>query len=214
MIETADKRSALAPDPQSLSDRGHRAWTEQMAVRPLGEEYAVDSQSGATYIVDIKNGECDCPDQMIRGQLCKHLRRVAIEITLGRVPPPGMIRSTCTVCAQPIFVGGDRTGFEFCPVCRLAPGDRVTDRNTGDQLVVTSVTGHRADEVMIRETDAAVADHPTNDGYPADDPVVEVIYASKLTSEEAPRRYLFPYSRLQKPSENGVSEDDMATGGY
>jgi hypothetical protein len=45
-------KTALAPDLRRLDDRAARAWTERMAVHPLGETYAVNSESGARYVVD------------------------------------------------------------------------------------------------------------------------------------------------------------------
>lgn len=83
------ERIALAPDIRSLSDRGARAWIERMAVAPLEDSYLVETESGGSYVVDPVDGTCTCPDQRIRQEVCKHLRRVAIEITAGRVPPPG-----------------------------------------------------------------------------------------------------------------------------
>jgi len=83
------RRVALAPDLRTMPDRAARAWAERMAVRPVGDgRYAVDSQSGATYVVDVPAGRCTCPDATIRGETCKHLRRVAIEITRGQTLPP------------------------------------------------------------------------------------------------------------------------------
>jgi hypothetical protein len=60
-----------------------------MAVRPLGDgRYTVESERGATYVVDLDARRCSCPDHEIRGVRCKHMRRVAIEITEGRLPAP------------------------------------------------------------------------------------------------------------------------------
>ena len=86
---SASRKVPLAPDLTSLEDRSARAWTEPMAVRPLGDgRYVVESGSGGTYVVDLDRGRCSCPDHEIRGARCKHMRRVAIEITEGRVPTP------------------------------------------------------------------------------------------------------------------------------
>jgi hypothetical protein len=60
-----------------------------MAVRPLPDgRYAVDSGGAATYVVDLEAPRCSCPDHEIRGVRCKHMRRVAIEITRDRLPSP------------------------------------------------------------------------------------------------------------------------------
>ena len=85
----AARKTPLAPDTTALEDRSARAWTEAMAVHPLCDgRYAVESERGATYVVDPDIGECSCPDHEIRDVRCKHMRRVAIEITEDRVPAP------------------------------------------------------------------------------------------------------------------------------
>lgn len=192
-----DRRVALAPDLRSMPDRAARAWAERMAVRPLGDgEYAVDSQSGATYVVDPLDGSCTCPDATIRGEICKHMRRVAIEITARRVPPPGQRRADCAACGTETFVPEASDPPVLCDACRIDPGDIVLDRETGDRLVVVSVTDRRADEVVV-EDDVTVAGYPTNDGYPDDDPVVEASYLTDAATSDDPRRYSFPLSRLR-----------------
>lgn len=192
-LPAPDDRVALAPDPRTLSDRGLRAWVERMAVRPLGETYAVDSQSGATYTVDPVAGTCTCPDHRMRGETCKHLRRVAIEITAGRVPPPGKRRVSCAACGTDTFVSLDAEPA-LCEACGFEPGNIVLDHETGDRLVVVAVTPQRADEVEV--AGATLADYPTNEGYPDDDIVVEVVYATDIARRDDPKRYSFPHSRL------------------
>jgi hypothetical protein len=190
----ADRKTALAPDLRAMPDRAARAWTERMAVRQLPDGiYAVDSESGATYVVDPEAGRCTCPDSTIRGATCKHRRRVAIEMTTGRVPPPGKRRGTCIACGVEAFV--PREGPALCPACAFEPGDVVRDRETGDRLVVERVRAERADEVTVPDSGGTVAGYPTNGGYPADDPVVEAVYL-RAWREAEPRVYRFPHSRL------------------
>ncbi len=197
--EGSGRRVALAPDLRSMSDRAARAWAEHMAVRPLGDgEYAVDSESGATYIVDALEGTCTCPDATIRGETCKHLRRVAIEITTRRVPPPGHRRGTCAACGSEAFVPADGDPPALCSACHVETGEVVLDRETGDRLVVLSVTDRRADEVTVPEAGTTVADYPTNDGYPDGDLVVEAAYLTEAVADEDPRHYSFPRSRLRR----------------
>ncbi len=196
MERTQDRRVALAPDLQGLSERGMRAWTERMAVAPLGDTYVVESESGATYVVDPVAGTCSCPDQQIRGETCKHLRRVAIEITAGRVPPPGARRVDCDACGTETFAHRERDPPYLCGNCALAPGDVVVDRETDDRLVVVRVTADRADEVSVKDT--TVAAYPKNEGYPDDDLVVEASYLSDALASEEQTRYSFPHSRLRR----------------
>lgn len=196
---TDARKTALAPDLRRLDDRAARAWTERMAVRPLGEgRYAVDAESGATYVVDLPERSCTCPDNRLRHQHCKHLRRVAIEITSHRVPPPGKTLARCDACGTLTFVDEDAPGPHLCPACHLEPGDVVFDREAGDRLVVQAVTDRRADEVAVDAADTTVADYPTNEGYPPDDLLVEASYMGDVTRERTrDRRYSFPLSRLE-----------------
>lgn len=199
------RKVPLAPDLRAMPDRAARAWAEPMAVRPLaGSRYAVDSASGATYVVDAGDGSCTCPDAQIRGETCKHRRRVAIEITAGRVPPPGQRRADCAACGTEAFVP-ETASPVLCGNCRLDPGDVVLDRETGDRLVVEAVTDRRADEVTIRAADTTVAGYPTNEGYPADDLVVEAVYLGDVGREE-PRTYAFPLSRLRRTDDAALVE--------
>lgn len=198
-----DELVALAPDPGTLSERGLRAWTERMAVHSLGERYVVESQSGARYVVDPTKGRCSCPDARMRDETCKHLRRVALEITTGRVSPPGE-HPICRSC-------GAETGSAdeppvLCSACELGPGDIVLDRETGDRLVVVGVSPRRADEVEIAPTETTVAAHPSNSGYPPGDPVVEAVYAADVARRDDPRRYAFPLARLEPADDAAVVE--------
>jgi hypothetical protein len=203
MSATDTRPEPLVPDLDGLDDRAVRAWTESMAVRPLdGARYAVDSGSGATYVVDLGERTCTCPDHAIRGARCKHLRRVAVEVTRGRAPPPGHERDRCASCDRPAFVPEDAPSL--CRDCRLDPGDPVRDRETGDLLIVDRVTTDRADEVTVAEHDAGsgdagahtVAEHPTNRQYAPGDIVIEAIYPFSAPAGEEPKRYAFPRRRL------------------
>ncbi|MEF8841337.1 MAG: SWIM zinc finger family protein [Haloarculaceae archaeon] len=185
-----------------MDGRSVRAWTEAMAVAPLGGgRYAVEGQSGNTYVVDLLASDCTCPDHTIRGERCKHLRRVAIEVNRGRVAAPGRVRGACEACGREAFLPEE--GPPLCEDCRLEPGDFATDRETGDLVVVARVTDARADEVTVDGTDETVADYPTNEGYPRDDLVVEVVYP--FSRPETPLaglpRYSFPLSRLARRDE-------------
>jgi hypothetical protein len=210
-IEPAADRqqTALAPDLRSLPDRAARAWTERMAVRPrAGSTYAVTTESDTTYLVDIDQRSCSCPDNRIRGERCKHLRRVAIEITAKRVAPPGKERATCDACGTVTFVAVGAEALHLCPHCRLETGDIVQDRETGDRLVVARVADERAAQWTIEATGETVADYDTNDGYPPDDLVVLATYLSDAVRSDDPRRYAFPLSRLERTDEGLVDAGD------
>jgi len=206
----ADRQStALAPDLRSLPDRAARAWTERMAVRPrAGSTYAVTTESDNTYLVDIEQRSCSCPDNRIRGEHCKHLRRVAIEITAKRVAPPGKERATCDACGTVTFVAVDAGAPHLCRHCRLETGDIVQDRETGDRLVVARVANERAAQWTIEATGETVADYDTNDGYPPDDLVVLATYLSDAVRSDDPREYAFPLSRLEQTDEGLVDAGD------
>lgn len=215
MIDTAASgKVSLTPlaETEETDPRSQRARAERMSVTPLGGGlYEVESQSDNTYFVDLLGGRCTCPDHMMRGVRCKHLRRVAIEINEGRVPPPGKEAVECARCESVVFVDEKTAaaGPHFCDRCRLEPGEPVVDRATGDLLVVVAMTDYRASQVEVPGRDCTVAEYPTNEGYPADDPVVEVLYPipSGLRPEQVEprhvRRYSFPRSRLQRPERPG-----------
>ncbi|WP_049900666.1 hypothetical protein [Halococcus agarilyticus] len=184
------RKQSLVPDLDGMADRAARAWRERMAVDPLGGgRYVVESTSDATYVVSLPGSRCSCPDHTIRNERCKHLRRVAIEVTEGRVPPPGFRAADCLACGRETFVP-DAIRLPLCPTCGFEPGDRVRDRETGDLLTVVAVADRRADEVEIEALDATVAAHPSNRAYDPAEPVVEAVYPG---SEQ---RYSFPRSRL------------------
>ena len=175
-----------------------------MAVRSLdGGRYAVDGASGATYTVALPDGDCDCPDRTFRGERCKHLRRVAIEVTEGRVPPPGRRRDRCAGCRREAFVPED--GPPVCDACRPERGNGATDRETGDTVVVHRLTDETAAERAVPGADCTVADYPANGNYPDDDPVVEVVYPFDGPDFDDRRRYAFPLSRLAVPGETPVA---------
>jgi hypothetical protein len=197
MTSSNTAKTALAPDPENIDGRSLRAWTEQMAVTPLGGGiYRVESESGNEYRVDLPGGRCTCPDHRYRGGRCKHRRRVAIEVTTGRTPPPGKRRADCAVCGHETFA--DETArLPLCDDCTLEHGAAVRDRETGDLLVVVDVLDVRADEAEIPGHDCTVATYPDNDAYPAADPVVRAVYVGDATRSGDPRRYSFPHSRLE-----------------
>lgn len=189
---------ALAPDVSRLDSRAARAWTEKMAVDPVEEgEYLVVVQDGTTYEVDLTASRCTCPDHTYRSTRCKHIRRVALEVTRDRIPAPDYQAVTCLACRDRAFVRTEEP--PVCESCRFTPGTTVRDRETGDLLVVVEQTGKRADCVVIQ--DGTVADYPTNVSYPHGDPVVWCVYPFSGSIDQSfgeRQRYAFPHARLER----------------
>ncbi|WP_263021050.1 SWIM zinc finger family protein [Natronobiforma cellulositropha] len=193
----------LPPDRQ-LDERSRRARAEPMAVLALGDGlYEVESEEEHTYLVDIDAGRCTCPDHVFRGVRCKHVRRVAIEITDGRVPPPGRIVRECAECARPLIVEEETPTPVYCPAHTLYPGDAVRDRETGDRLTVVDVSPLRADHVRIRETECTVSEYGSNASYDPDVPVVGAVYPHARVARngvvpDSLKVYVFPRPRLER----------------
>lgn len=182
-----------------------------MAVRPLRDgRYGVDTD-GDDYVVDLDAVSCTCPDHRRRDVRCKHLRRVALEVTERLVPPPGERTAVCAVCGGRTFVPVADRGPALCDRHDHAPGAVVSDRETGDRLVVVAATGERADRA---ETDEGrlVADYPSNAAYGAHEPVFRVVYFDALRRDGPVRRYAFPASRLRPRRVEGVDPDPSMPG--
>ena len=209
MKTTASPKAPLpVSTPDHLEERSLRARIEPMSVLPLGDGlYEVESASDSTYLVDLEAGRCTCPDHVFRGARCKHVRRVAIEITEGRTPPPGEVAVECHDCDESVFVEEDESGPFYCEEHTIRPGDTVRDRETGDRLTVVDVSDYRADAVEIADADQTVAEYATNEGYDPDVPVVGAVYphASVRPNGVVPsslKVYVFPRTRLEKRTED------------
>ncbi len=193
------------PSDDHLEARSRRAHTEPMSVRPLGRGlYEVESTSDHTYLVDLDAGRCTCPDHVFRTVRCKHLRRVAIEITAGRTPPPGETAVPCYDCGTTVFVDDDAPEPVYCDRHTIRPGDTVVDRETGDRLTVVDVSVLRADAVRIDAAGCTVAEYGSNEAYDPDVPVVGAVYPHANVARhgvvpESLRVYVFPRTRLEKP---------------
>ncbi|MGM0591294.1 MAG: SWIM zinc finger family protein [Halobacteriota archaeon] len=183
--------------------RSLRARIEPMAVRPLRDGRYVVETDGGTYVVDAEAETCTCPDFSIRNARCKHLRRVAIEIDAGEVPPPHMKAAVCAVCGERTFVSMAAEGPQLCDDHDLNPGAVVRDRETGSLLLVTGTTNRRADEVTTAEG-RLVSEYPSNERYGDHEPVFEAVYLASVRPDDVElddlKRYSFPASRL-RPTE-------------
>ncbi|WP_224270460.1 SWIM zinc finger family protein [Haloprofundus salinisoli] len=199
---SAIRKATLPAD--GYEGRSLRARADPMAVRPLRDRrYVVETDSG-TYVVDLEERSCTCPDYAIRGARCKHLRRVAIEVNERRQPAPTERRSVCAVCGQSVFVPFETTGPQLCADDDFESGEFVRDRESGSALVVTNVVHRRADEVVVEDgTSRTVADYETNADYGDHEPVVEAVYLGSVRAVDGElefdraRRYSFPASRLR-----------------
>lgn len=71
-------------------DCSRRALSEQLTVRfvTFGSGYAVDTEGGERYIVDVEALACSCQADGVRGVYCEHLRRVDLAIRMGELPGP------------------------------------------------------------------------------------------------------------------------------
>ncbi|SFL28304.1 SWIM zinc finger [Halogranum rubrum] len=197
----SNTRPTLPAD--GFTGRALRARVEPMLVRALRDDrYVVETDHG-TYVVDLDERTCTCPDHAIRGARCKHLRRVAIEVNEGRVPPPGKRSAVCAVCGDRTFVPVAERGPQLCDRHDFDPGEFARDRETGSVVVVVGVTDQRADEYETAEG-RTVADYETNDDYGVHEPVVEAAYLESLRTPDGTidlsgvKRYGFPASRLQR----------------
>ncbi|WP_435100894.1 SWIM zinc finger family protein [Halarchaeum sp. P4] len=191
----------LVPDGRTDS-RAARARSEPMAVVPLGDgRYDVVVGAGTAYTVALPEGTCTCPDYQYRETRCKHLRRVAIEITDRRVPAPDERDADCAACGERVFVDAETPDPVYCDDCTLDAGTLVRDRERGDVLVVVDTLQKRARAVDVG--DHTVATHPSNEGYDPDDVVVEAVYPVRDATperlrERGVRTYAFPRGRLER----------------
>ena len=197
---TADEQHDDEAD-RDVDDRSTRAVTEEMTVRPLRDRRYVVETDGGTYVVALDAGTCTCPDHAIRGFRCKHLRRVAMEVTAGSIPAPDERVGVCAVCGAETFVPIDADGSHLCARHSFEPGDVVRDRETDERVVVVSVTTERADAYRTDEG-RLVDEYATNAAYGAHEPVVEAVYADAIRPGRGVadcERYAFPASRLVRP---------------
>jgi hypothetical protein len=173
-----------------------------MTVRPFGDAYLVDCDD-ATHFVSLAPSTCSCRDD--GDDRCEHVRRVAIEINLGRVPPPSERTVDCRGCGRAVGVSAADSPPVLCSECHLEPGDLVVDvEGDGETpLLVVSSPGRPADLVTLPDDDRTVAEYPDNEAYPPDVPVVEAIYPRAVSTDRDPRRYLFPIARLRRPNRDG-----------
>jgi hypothetical protein len=89
---------------------------------------SVESHSGESYTVDVREGRCDCPDAQYNlgdDQQCKH--QIRAEIALGRSPVP--VRATETVDVDAVLGEHTDATLQF-----LASDGGIIDGETGDEV--------------------------------------------------------------------------------
>lgn len=203
-MTAATERRALTPGGPT-GTRAERARSEPMAVSPVGDGYYdVVTEDDHVYTVNLPAERCTCPDSRIRGAKCKHVRRVELDVAEGRLAPPGERTALCAECGRRFFVDEDEPDPVYCAADTLQPAEPVVDRETGDAVFVVRSTDRRAGEVPVPGSDHTVADHPTNERYDPNEPVVEVVYPlpadldPDAVSAYRLRRYSFPRRRLTR----------------
>ncbi|MCD2204391.1 hypothetical protein [Halobacterium sp. KA-6] len=89
--------AAVQSSSDVLEKRDADALTEPMTVlddigraRDAPDLYVVVSSSGASYLVDHREGRCECADSFYRGTTCKHQRRV--QFATGQRDIPGWVQ--------------------------------------------------------------------------------------------------------------------------
>ncbi|WP_435074000.1 SWIM zinc finger family protein [Halorubrum sp. HHNYT27] len=196
--KTNEEPTANDEPDSDVDGRSARAVTEEMTVRPLRDRRYVVETDGGTYVVALDAGTCTCPDHAIRGFRCKHLRRVAMEVTAGSIPAPNERVGVCAVCGAETFVPLDAGRSHLCARHDFEPGDLVRDRETDERVVVVAVTTDRADAYRTEEG-RLVDEYATNAAYGAHEPVVEAVYVDAIRPGRGItdcKRYAFPASRL------------------
>ncbi|WP_066383498.1 SWIM zinc finger family protein [Halalkalicoccus paucihalophilus] len=208
MTQAENTPASLPTSEHELDRRSIRARTEPMAVTALGDAlYEVETDHDTSYLIDLRSCRCSCPDYVFRSVRCKHLRRVAIEITEGRTPPPGQLAVACAVCGEELFVPeADADRPQYCGTDALEPGAFVRDRETGDRLLVVAVSDRRADRTEVGRSAYSVATYPNNRSYDPADRVVGAVYPQSIEmtgsgpEPDALRVYSFPHARLERVS--------------
>lgn len=100
-----------------------------------------------------------------------------------------------------------RAWTERMAVRHLGGAEYAVDSQSGTTYVVDVERGTCTcpDATIRGETVTTVAEYPTNEGYPDDDPVVAASYLTDAATGTA-RRYSFPLSRLRPVDDAALVE--------
>jgi hypothetical protein len=106
-----------------------RGCTEDMTVTPIAPHMFEVSHNGETYMVDLRDGVCDCPDSRYRNTICKHLLRAAIVAIYAEGVTTELVARVASHAATHACPAGNDvicsgpTGPELpCPDCIEATG--------------------------------------------------------------------------------------------
>lgn len=89
----SDGNESIDTDRAAAAVRDVRALTQQLTVRDdidrarhAEDLFIVASHDGGSYLVDLREGVCECADNTYRGVRCKHLRRVDFATSERAIP--------------------------------------------------------------------------------------------------------------------------------
>jgi hypothetical protein len=110
---------------------------------------SVESHSGKSYTVDVREGRCNCRDAQYNlsdDQRCKH--QIRAEIALGRSPVP--VRAAETVDVDPVLGAHTDATLQF-----LASDGGIIDGETGDEISAETDTDTDPSSSMKNATETA-----------------------------------------------------------
>jgi len=110
---------------------------------------SVESHSGESYTIDVREGRCDCPDAQYNlddDQRCKH--QIRAKIALGRSPVP--VRATETVDVDAVLGAHTDATLQF-----LASDGGIIDGETGDEVSAETDTDSDPSSSMKKATETA-----------------------------------------------------------
>jgi hypothetical protein len=122
---------------------------------------SVESHSGKSYTVDVREGRCDCPDAQYNlgdNQRCKH--QIRAEIALGRSPVP--VRAAETVDVDPVLGAHTDATLQFA----TADGG-IIDGETGDEISTETDTDTETASCIWSDPQVEIDQYgsPTGDHY-------------------------------------------------
>lgn len=189
------------------------------AVAHDSELFEVVSDSGKSYVVDLRAEACDCPDCLHRGVTCKHLWRV--RLATGRAVIPSWVdveeiddQLGQQVASDPLV----RRHGETVPLDDVREGRPVADGGVvlpaeGD-VVVDADAEDPGEMRVLQVRDVTALEHPLDEGRTiadvnpdeyADSPVVECVFERALDLDVGGWRH-WPADELAERLEEYIDE--------